>query len=181
MTFRAVGGWTCDSVTGKKYHTKCVSAQASVKTIDWANVAPPDNTVGTLGWSGLTTPWSLDLWTKANPKGGVRLCTTSTSTISATCDVIDKPGADYSKDPSYVLITVQGTSVAAGGELGLMDSNAAEAGSKAVQYYDSLCVIHDPSKANVIPACEHPGLIDSSIDKQKGYHCRHGGCVIGIE
>lgn len=193
MTFRAAKtSWVCDSVTiaGATYHTKCVTKdQVPVAGVDWDDVVPISNSVvGSLGWTDLSMPWMFDIWARnaggnaLKGSGGVKLCTTSTNTISATaptCDALAAQPQPYSVPAtSYILVYVEGSNVA---KLGLMDSNAVDSGSNtvALQYYDSTCDIHDPAKMPTVPACEHPGQIDSSIDKTQ-YKCQHGACQIGI-
>ncbi len=186
MTFRSAGvEWTCDNPAGPS-HTKCVTAKmVSVATIQWDNVLPIGTSAGSLGWTNLTIPWAFDIWAR-NPggnvlkgTGGVKMCTTSTNTISATaptCDALaDMPQPYSSPAMSFVLLYVEGSNVAS---LSLKDSYAAESGTNALQYFDSSCTVHDPSMK--IQACEHPGEIDSSIDKGK-YRCVHGSCQITVD
>jgi hypothetical protein len=176
MTFRSTVGWTCDTVQGQTYHSKCVSsAPVPLGTIDWDYVAPLPGSSGTLGWTGLSSAWSLDIWARDNKNGdlamvgGVKMCTTSVGDISATCG----------GTPTYLLIMVEGKSVGQKGTIGLMDSRAAEVNTSAVQYFDTGCDVHNVNNLK-IPACEHPGAIQDSIDNQT-YKCQHGSCQISID
>lgn len=183
MTFRADGGWNCD--TTSNLHQECVStSQVSVGTIAWDNVIPNyDDNLRTLGWTGLSKAWSLDIRARDNPnRGGVLMCTTSTNTFSgSTSPACDAATVTYgANSKTYILIMIEGSSATSGGTLALMDSSAAESGTSAEQYYDSGCLIHDPSKVSMIPRCEHPGNITSSIDKNV-YKCQHGNCQIAID
>jgi hypothetical protein len=178
MTFRITGTtWNCDPPpSGQNYHTKCVSSgMVPTGTVRWDNVVPTTGNVGTFGWQGLTTAWTLKLWARDDSGnsakvGRVEICTTSTNTIgSASCDA----------GTSYVLIAAKGAGVH-GGSVGLADSNATDNGAlTAVQYLDTSCDVHLNANKSV-QACEHPGYIESSIDA-KTYKCRHGGCQIGID
>jgi hypothetical protein len=217
MTFRTSGGWACDTVSGQSsaFHTKCVSSGqlnvvdskgVPIGTIDWDNVLPPDTHFGTpatnfgaLGWSGLATPWSLDIWARdkngkavtsgSSPApvevGEVRMCTVSApfNTSNNTAPQCDTSAAYAAGSLPYILIYVNGSSVGSGGTLGLLENNVNDPATGlpyAVQYYDSKCTIHDASQA--IPGCEHPGIITSSLDSSsKFYVCKDGNCVISID
>jgi len=178
MTFRAnTTTWNCDTVAGQPYHTKCVTAaQVPVGTIAWDNVIT-NTSLRTLGWTGLTTPWYLDIYARNTSgtvvapaqAGGVRMCTASTNVIAnATCS-----------GTGYILIMVKGTSVVANGKLGLMDGSVNDS-SAAKQYFDSGCIVHTVLANNTLPGCEHPGNIVSSIDGLT-YKCQDGSCQISID
>jgi len=186
MTFRSADGWSCDTVQGQSYHTKCVSASSFVvNSLDWDNVKPPPAPLfGTLGWTGLTaTAWTVDIYARdasGNVVGppfkdvpGVKLCTSSSGQLaSAACG-----GA-----PNYILIAVEGKSNDPSGKgyLGLVDSRVKDS-SAAEQYFDSYCTLHVTSG---IPGCEHPGAIVSSLDGSipgQIYQCKDGNCQIQID
>lgn len=182
MTFRAVGGWSCDTAAGTP-HTKCVSvSKVAMSTLDWDNVFPQSSS-GTLGWTGLSTAWTLDLYANDNQYGGgIHMCTASSGVIaSATCD---SSGTSYSGSSSqaYLLIATTGKTTQNHTTLNLVDSTAydADAGDTAihaVQYYDPDCGVHSNSK---IPNCEHPKVVQTSLDSGNKYKCRHGNCQIAI-
>lgn len=193
MTFRAAVGWVCDTVAGMP-HAKCITVMpVAMSTIAWDNVVPPDNTPGELGWTGLSTPWTLDLLAKENMyQGGIHLCTTASGDIkSAKCDDTAST-TPYSSAFAYLLITTTGKTKA-GNPMGsntttlsLVDSAAYDTndnGVYAVQYYDPDCGIHNP--ITKIPACEHPKFVQTSLDMPGGsykqYKCQHGNCQIAID
>jgi hypothetical protein len=190
MTFRSAAGWTCDTQAGTP-HTKCITSKAvAISTIEWDNVLPPDTYPGELGWTGLSTAWTLDLLAKANSyAGGVHICTSTSGDLTKGCD---GPGTSYSANASqaFILIATVGKTSAGNpsgsntSTLSLVDSAAYDSSDLdyAVQYYDPDCTVHNPSK---IPACEHPQTIQTSLDMPNGsyklYKCQHGDCQIAID
>jgi hypothetical protein len=183
MTFRAQGVWNCDSHTVAQltYHTLCVSsAKVTGATIDWDNVVATPDGKGALGWSGLTAAWTLDIFARGNngslgthvlhQSPEVRMCTSNTNVAaSATCGATP---------PNYILIQVDGNSIAAGGVVGLVDTSLHEQ-TYAVQYFDSGCPVHTAA-AGVLPACEHPGAIVVGTLDSTVYKCKDSSCQIAI-